>query len=168
MVSITGSLLEVQNQLLLYVYSASLKAEHWIKNQGSTSRFHPLLIIWCYQFNLMFSDIFYSCLSINSNKRFSAVTSKVWFIASQPAHVTAEWTKKFLWEFLKQFFTSVIFIASFSRYVTIIRIITPEMTSGKTHILRIFISQQLLLRHQNLFPSSQTYGTGTKYNLEVV
>lgn len=168
MVGITGSHFEVQNQLLLNVYSGSVKGEHWIKNQGRTSKFHPILIIWCYQFNLMFYDIFYSCLSITPNKRYSTVTYKVWFIASQPTHLIVEWTKKFLWGFLKQSFTSVIFIASFWLYLTIIRIITPEVTSGKMHILRIFIHQQLLLRHKDLFPSYQACRIGIKYNLQVV
>lgn len=144
-----------------------LLLEPWIKNQGRTSTFHPLLIIWCYQLNLMFSDIFYSCLSITPNKRYSTVTYNVWFIASQPAHLIVEWTEKFPCGFLKQSFTSVIFIVSFWLYLTIIRIITPETMSVKMHILRIFINQQLLF-HQDLFPSFQTYGTGIKYNLQVV
>lgn len=51
--------------------------------------------------------------------------------------------------------------------LTILRMITPEMRSAKTHILRILsVHKPATLRHQDLFPSPQTYSTNIKYTLK--
>lgn len=44
--------------------------------------------------------------------------------------------------------------------------ITPEMRSAKTHILRILSVHKPVTRHQDLFPSPQTYSTNIKYTLK--